>query len=48
MLQLLEGGIDQWGVGCSSSFFWLELHQRQQILELCKIEKVDLDTLGQL
>jgi hypothetical protein len=26
IFQLLMGGIDQWGIGCDSSFPWLELH----------------------
>jgi hypothetical protein len=29
-------------------FFWLELHLRQQILELCKIEEINPHRLGQL
>jgi hypothetical protein len=45
ILQLLRGGIDQWGVGCDNSFLWLELHRRQQILELHKIGGVNLFTL---
>ncbi len=32
--QFLKGGIDQWGVGCDNSFFWLELRRRHQIFEL--------------
>ncbi len=37
ILQLLKGGTDRWGV---DSFLWLDMHQRQQILELCKIKFV--------
>jgi len=43
ILQLLRGGLDGWGgVGCDSFFPWLELHRRQQILELHKIGEVNL------
>jgi hypothetical protein len=45
---MLEGRIDGWGVNCGSFFLWLELHQKQQIFELCKIEKIDLHVLGRL
>jgi hypothetical protein len=31
----------------NSSFLWLDLHRRQQILELHKIEKINLLMLGQ-
>jgi hypothetical protein len=44
--QFLRGGIDQWGVNCDSSFPWLELHPRQQILELRKIKEVNPLALG--
>jgi hypothetical protein len=47
IFQLLKGGIDWWGVSCNSSFPWLELHWRQQILELHKIGEVNLLVLGQ-
>jgi hypothetical protein len=39
IFQLLKGGIDQWGVDHNNPFFFLELHQRQQILELRKLGK---------
>jgi hypothetical protein len=44
---LLKGGIDQWGVGHDYPFLGLELHRKQQILELHKIEKINLFMLGQ-
>jgi hypothetical protein len=43
---LLKGGIDQWGVGHDNSFFWLELHRKQQILGLHKIKEVNMLVLG--
>jgi hypothetical protein len=45
--QLLREEIDQWGVNCNSSFPWLNLHWRQQILELRKITEISLFELGQ-
>jgi hypothetical protein len=45
--QLLKGGNDQWSVSCNSSFLWLELLQKQQILKLWKINKVNLFVLDQ-
>jgi hypothetical protein len=41
------GGIDQWGIGRNTSFFWLELHEKHKILELHKIEKINPFILGQ-
>jgi hypothetical protein len=43
---LLMGRIDRWGVDWNNSFLWLEPHWRQWILELCKIEEINLLTLG--
>jgi hypothetical protein len=48
ILQLLEGGLDQWGVSHGKVFFWFESHRRQQIFELYKIEEIDLHVLGRL
>jgi hypothetical protein len=44
--QLLKGGIDLWGVGCNSSFLWLELYWKQQIFELLEIREVNPLMLG--
>jgi hypothetical protein len=46
ILQLLMGGIDQWGVNHDSSFLWLEPHRRQGIFELRKIREVNPFMLG--
>jgi len=46
IFQLIRGGVDQCNVNYDRSFPWFESHQRQQILELHKIEKINLFTLG--
>jgi hypothetical protein len=43
---MLKGGIDEWGVGYDSPFPWLEMNQRQQILELRKIREVNMLALS--
>jgi hypothetical protein len=40
------GGTNQWGVGHDSSFFWFELHRKQQILGLHRIGEVNMFMLG--
>jgi len=31
------GGVDQWGVGCESSFPWLELHRNNKSLSCARL-----------
>jgi hypothetical protein len=45
--QLLKGGNDQLVVDCDSSFIWLELFWKQEILEMCKIDKINSLVLEQ-
>jgi len=45
ILQLLKEGNDQCDVSCDNSFFWIELHLMQQILELRKIGEINKEAM---